>query len=249
MTVSRLLSLPLLALAPLMLAACDDAATTEGGIAAGEPIPAIAAPTGTTWADTVTVTPEGGYMVGNPDAPLKLVEYASHTCGACANFALTGKPVIKQKYIPTGVVSFEQREVFLNPYDVVIAGLTQCGAKEQMQPLSDEVWQNLDQVFTGLQANPAAVEQAGQLPVGQRFAAIAEVTGLLEFFAARGLSADQGRACLSDAARVEALVKNTEAQSQKDKVTGTPTFFLNGQRMDGTAWELIEAQLQRAGAR
>jgi protein-disulfide isomerase len=249
MTVSRLLSLPLLALAPLMLAACDDAATTDGGVAAGEPIPAIAAPAGTNWADTVTVTPEGGYLIGNPDAPLKLVEYASHTCGACANFAMTGKPVIKQKYVPTGVVSFEQREVFLNPYDVVIAGLTQCGAKEQMQPLSDEVWQNLDQVFTRLQANPAAVDAASQLPVGQRFAAIAEVGGLLEFFAARGLSADQGRACLSDGARIEALVKNTEAMSKQDRITGTPTFFLNGQRMDGTAWDTIEAQLQRAGAR
>lgn len=249
MTVSRLLSLPLLALAPLMLAACDDAATIDGAVAAGDPIPAIAAPAGTNWADTVTVTPEGGYKIGNPDAPLKLVEYASHTCGACANFAKTGKPVIKQKYVPTGVVSFEQREVFLNPYDVVIAGLTQCGAKEQMQPLSDEVWQNLDQVFTGLQGNPAAVEAAGQLPINQRFAVMAEVTGLLEFFAARGLSADQGRACLSDAARIEALVKNTETMSKQDRITGTPTFFLNGQRMDGTAWELIEAQLQRAGAR
>ena len=249
MTVSRLLSLPLLALAPLMLAACDDAATIDGAVAAGDPIPAIAAPAGTNWADTVTVTPEGGYKIGNPDAPLKLVEYASHTCGACANFAKTGKPVIKQKYVPTGVVSFEQREVFLNPYDVVIAGLTQCGAKEQMQPLSDEVWQNLDQVFTGLQGNPAAVEAAGQLPINQRFAVMAEVTGLLEFFAARGLSADQGRACLSDAARIEALVKSTETMSKQDRITGTPTFFLNGQRMDGTAWELIEAQLQRAGAR
>jgi protein-disulfide isomerase len=46
-------------------------------------------------------------MIGNPDAPLKLVEYASHTCGACATFAATGKPAIKDKYVSTGVVSFE----------------------------------------------------------------------------------------------------------------------------------------------
>jgi hypothetical protein len=91
MTVTRLLSLPLLALAPLMLAACDDAATIDGAAASGEALPAIAAPAGTKWADTVTVTPEGGYQIGNPEAPIKLVEYASHTCGACANFAKTGK--------------------------------------------------------------------------------------------------------------------------------------------------------------
>lgn len=249
MKFTRLLSLPLLALAPLMLAACEDAATTEGAVPAGEPLPAIAPPAGQQWGDVVTITPQGGYLVGNPDAPIKLVEYASHTCGACANFAKTGKPVIKDKYIPTGVVAFEQREVFLNPFDAVIATLAQCGAKEQFQPLSDEVWQNLDSVFAGLQGNPQAVEAASALPLNQRFAAIGEATGLLEFFAARGLSADQGRACLSDATKIEALVKTTEANAAEDKIQGTPTFFLNGKRVEGTSWDMVEPQLQRAGAR
>jgi protein-disulfide isomerase len=249
MTVTRLFSLPLLALAPLMLAACGDEASPDGSSAAGEPLPAIAAPAGKSWTDTVTVTPEGGYKIGNPDAPLKLVEYASHTCGVCANFANTGKEPLKNKYVASGVVSFEQRETFLNPYDVVIAGLAQCGAKEQMQPLSDQVWQNLPTVFQGLQGNPQAVEAAGQLPISQRFAAIAEVTGLIEFFAARGLSADQARTCLTDAAKIETLVKTVEANNSKDKVTGTPTFFLNGKRVEGTTWEVIEPALPRAGAR
>ncbi|TAD71461.1 MAG: protein-disulfide isomerase [Sphingomonadales bacterium] len=249
MTVNRLLSLPLIALAPLMLAACDGAAGPDGAAPSGEALPAIAAPAGTQWVNTVTITPEGGYLLGNPEAPLKLVEYASHTCGACANFAKTGKEPLKNKYVASGVVSFEQRETFLNPFDVVIAGLTQCGAKEQFQPLSDEVWQNLEAVFTGLQGNPQAVQAAGALPLNQRFVAMAEATGLLEFFAARGLSADQGRACLADTAKIEALVKTVEANNAKDKVTGTPTFFLNGKRVEGTAWEVIEPQLQRAGAR
>lgn len=250
MTVTRLLSLPLLALAPLLLAACgDEAATADGAAPTGEAIPAIAPPAGQSWADVVTVTPEGGFKVGNPDAPIKLVEYASHTCGHCATFAKTGKPVIKEKYVPTGVVSFEQREVFLNSFDVMLAGLAQCGAKEQMQPLSDQVWQNLDAVFAGIQGNPQAVQAAESLPLNQRFAMLAQTTGVLEFFAARGLSADQGRACLSDAAKIEALVKNTQANADKDKVTGTPTFFLNGKRLEGTTWEVVEPALQRAGAR
>jgi protein-disulfide isomerase len=247
MKFSRLCALGLIAAAPLMLAACEDAATT--GEIAGEPLPAIAAPEGTSWTSTVTVTPDGGYMIGNPDAPLKLIEFASHTCGACANFAVNGKPTLKDKYVASGVVSFEQREIFLNPYDIVIAGLTQCGAKEQMQPLSDEVWQNLQQVFTGLQSNPEAVQAAGQLPVDQRFARIAEVTGLLDFFAARGLSADQARTCLTDGAKIEAMVKSSEAQAKEYKVTGTPTFVLNGRTLDVNQWPQLEPLLQRAGAR
>lgn len=249
MTVNRLLSLPLIALAPLMLAACGGDATGDGAAPAGEALPAIAAPAGTKWTDTVTVTPEGGYMIGNPDAPLKLVEYASHTCSHCAEFSETGKQPLKDKYVEKGIVSFEQRETFLNPFDVVLAGLTQCGAKEQFQPLSEQVWANLPAVFQGLQGNPQAVEAAGQLPVNQRFVAIAQATGLIDFFAARGLSADQARTCLSDAAKIEALVKQVEANNTKDKVSGTPTFFLNGKRLEGTAWSVIEPQLQRAGAR
>ncbi|UYV15251.1 DsbA family protein [Porphyrobacter sp. ULC335] len=248
MTVTRLFSLPLLALAPLMLAACDDAATADGA-ASGEALPAIAAPAGTKWADTVTVTPEGGYMIGNPDAPIKLVEYASHTCGHCADFAKTGKPTLKDKYVASGVVSFEQREAFLNPFDVVIAGLAQCGAKEQFQPLSDQVWGNLESVFAGLQGNPQAVQAASALPLNQRFVAIGEATGLIEFFAARGLSADQARSCLADTAKIEALVKTVEANNDKDKIAGTPTFFLNGKKIEGTTWEVVEPALQRAGAR
>ncbi len=249
MTVTRLFSLPLIALAPLMLVACGDDATPEGSAPAGEALPAMAAPAGTSWTDTVTITPESGYLIGNPDAPLKLVEYASHTCSHCADFSKTGKEPLKNKYVASGVVSFEQREVFLNPFDLVIAGLAQCGTKEQFQPLSDQVWGNLESVFAGLQGNQQAVEAAGALPTNQRFAAIAKATGLLDFFAARGVSEDQGVTCLTDAAKMEALVKSTEANSAKDEISGTPTFFLNGRRLEGTTWEVVEPQLQRAGAR
>ena len=248
---SRLRLPLLLALAPLVLAACSDAtdATGAGGAANGEPIPAIAPPPGTKWADVVAVTEEGGYRIGNPEAPLKLVEYASHTCSHCAEFAQTGKPVLKDKYVASGVVSFEQRETFLNSFDLVIALLARCGAKEQYQPLSDQVWQNLPAVFQGLQSNPQAVEAAGQLPIDQRFFAIAEATGLIAFFSARGISADQARVCLSDSARIDALVKQVEANNARDKVTGTPTFLLNGSKLDVTQWQQLEPLLQRAGAR
>ncbi len=249
MTKTRLLSLPLIVLAPLMLAACGDDATPEGSAPAGEALPAIAAPAGQSWLDTVSITPESGYQVGNPEAPLKLVEYASHTCSHCADFAKTGKEPLKSKYVASGVVSFEQRETFLNPFDLVIAGLAQCGTKEQFHPLSDQVWGNLESVFAGLQGNPQAVQAASALPTNQRFAAIAKATGMLDFFAARGVSEDQGITCLTDAAKMEALVKSTEANNAKDQIQGTPTFFLNGKKLEGTTWEMIEPQLQRAGAR
>lgn len=248
MKLTRLFALGLLAAAPLALAACGDDAA-PGEVAEGEALPAVTAPAGSSWTETVTVTSEGGFMLGNPEAPLKLIEFASHTCGHCATFSVTGKQPLKSKYVASGVVSFEQREIFLNPFDIVIATMAQCGAKEQMQPLSDEVWQNLEAVFTGLQGNPAAVQAAAALPPEQRFAKVAEVTGLLDFFAARGLSADQARTCLTDTAKIDAMVKASEAQATEAGVTGTPTFVLNGKKLDVNTWEMLEPILQRAGAR
>lgn len=234
--------------APLALAACSSEEAVEGGVS-GEPIAAIPAPEGTSWTETTTVTEDGlGFIVGNPDAPLKLAEYASHTCGACANFAVTGKEPLKE-YIATGVVSFEQREVFLNTFDVVIAALTQCGPAGRMQTLSDEVWQNLPAVMQGIQGNPQGIDAAGQLDVSERFVRIGEVTGLVDFFAARGLSADQARTCLADSARIEAMVEGSSAKAEEVDVRGTPTFTLNGSKIDANQWGGLEPILQRAGAR
>lgn len=248
----RFASTPAVALiaAPLAfaLAACsggeDDVAA-----GAGEPIAPIEAPEGSTWTDTVTVSPEGGHVLGNPQAPLKLVEYASHTCGACAAFATQGKPDLKQDYITTGVVSIEQREVFLNTFDVVLATMIRCGPPERVHALSDEVWGNLQQVMGGVQQNAEMIQAAGNLPMEQRFVRIAELAGFLDFFAARGLSADEARMCLADSDAIETMVRENDALAQEDEVTGTPTFFLNGQRVDGTQWGAVEPALQNAGAR
>ncbi len=233
---------------PLMLGGCGEAATADG-VTAGEPLAAIAAPAGTSWADTVTVTPEGGYMIGNPNAPLKLVEYASHTCGACAAFAAQGKPALKQNYIPKGTVSFELRNLVRDPIDLSIATLVRCGPKENMQPLADEAWAALNDIFALADANNAQLQAAGELPVEQRFIAIAQGTGLIDFFAARGLSADQARSCLADRAKVEAIANASAQQSEELKINATPTFLLNGRKLDVNQWPQLEPMLQRAGAR
>ncbi|NJN14195.1 MAG: thioredoxin domain-containing protein [Planctomycetes bacterium] len=57
------------------------------------------------WSETVTISPEDGYILGNPEAPIKLVEYASHTCGACANFAASGKPGSRNTSLPASSAS------------------------------------------------------------------------------------------------------------------------------------------------
>lgn len=232
----------------LALAACSGAEDSEDTLA-GEPIAAIAAPDGQAWTDVVTVSEADGYIIGNPDAPLKLIEYASHTCGGCAYFSANGLPPLKNDYVSTGVVSLELRNLVRDPLDLTIATLVRCGQPQNMEPLSEQAWASLNDIFATVNQNGAALEAASGMPPETRFVAIAEAAGLIDFFAARGLSSDQARTCLADGEAVQAIAERSQQQVQELGLTGTPTFFLNGQKLEASQWEQLEPILQRAGAR
>lgn len=233
----------------LALAACGgDTGEAEVGALEGEPIAAIPAPEGSSWLETASKTAEGGFVIGNPDAPIKLVEFASHTCGACAYFAETGSAPLQQDYVSTGVVSYEIRPLLRDPLDVTISALAQCGAPESFHALSDQAWAALPSFGEALQAS-GAYESAMAAPPEQRFLLLAQGAGLIDFFASRGLSADQARTCLADTAKIEEMANTSRAAADAAKVTGTPTFFLNGNRIEENQWAALEPILQRAGAR
>lgn len=248
MNISRRIAFATLA-APLALAlsACGGDAADE--LTSAEAIDPIAAPEGQSWTDVVEVSDANGYVVGNPDAPLKLIEYASLTCGACANFAQTGSDPLKDEYVSTGVVSFELRNQVHNVFDLTLAALVRCSAPESLQPLSHQVWTNFDQVMGNVQNAQPQLANVGQLPENQRFVAIAEAAGFFDFFAARGISRDQAAACLADSESVIAIGDRSDQQSEELGVTATPTFILNGRQLEERSWNDLEAVLQAAGAR
>ena len=227
----------------LTLAACGDDA--DEGAPTGEPIAHIAPPTGQSWVETAAVTPEGGYVIGNPDAPLKLVEYASHTCSHCAAFSQEGAAELDE-YVAKGIVSYEIRNQIHDALDMTIALLARCGSPQAFHPLANQAWGGFNQVMENAQP---ALQAAAQAPDAQRFQTIAEVTGLLDFFAARGISRDQALICLADTAKVEQIYEASQTQSDELGITGTPTFILNGRKIEGTDWASVETALQNAGAR
>lgn len=231
----------------LGLAACgsgDEAATSADVVAP------VAAPAGQQWADVATITPEGGWLAGNPEAAIRLVEYGSLTCPACAAFSIAGMQQLRDDYVNSGRVSYELRSVPLHgTIDLVLTRLLECAPKEAAHPLAEQLWANNTPLLTQAQSNAAGLEQAMSLPENQRFVAFAEQSGLLEFFAARGMSRDQAGACLADPAAMQSLANRLVAQNDKDQITGTPTFFINGARIEETDWTSVQAALQRAGAR
>ncbi|MDT0507290.1 thioredoxin domain-containing protein [Novosphingobium sp. MMS21-SN21R] len=242
----------LLAALPLTLglAACDkkgDAATGE--VSSSEPIAKISAPAGKNWTETFAVTPEGGYLLGNPNAPIKLIEFGALSCSHCAAFSKEGFPKLRDDYVASGRVSYELRLFLLNALDMPAALLATCGSPEAVIPLSEQFWEFQPTMFANLQKDDAAFQQVSNLPVDKRFAGIAQLGGMSEFFASRGIAAAQGASCLADTAKATKLATTNEQWSKEFDITGTPTFFLNGSKTGVATWAELEPMLQKAGAR
>jgi len=233
----------------LGIAACgkkDDAAAPTSG----EPIAKIAPPAGKAWADTVVKTAEGGYRMGNPDAPIKLIEYGALSCSHCAEFAKESFGKLRDDYIASGRVSYELRYFMLNPYDIPASLLATCGATEAVIPLSEQFWVWQPNMFQNMQtAGDAKLAAIDALPKERQIGAIADTAGMTEFFASRGIARDQAQACLADTARARALAEQTQTATDKYNVTGTPTFLINGSVVGSMGWPELQAKLQQAGAR
>lgn len=249
MTTFRRATLAALA-APLALALAACGSDVEDGeIPEGDAIAPIAAPAGQAWADMARITDEGGVVVGNPEAPIKLVEYASHTCGHCAEFSEQASAPLRDNYIASGRVSYEIRNQIHDPIDLTFAVLARCAGPEAFHPLAEQGWANLNGFFETAQANEATFRAASEAEGAERFMGVAQATGMFEFFAQRGVSVDQAQQCLSDTAAATTIANNSNQQSKDLNVTGTPTFFINGRNVGTQSWATLEPMLQRSGAR
>lgn len=243
-----LLALPL----ALGLAACGkkDAAAPAGEVAEGAPVAAVAPPAGKTWSDVIVTTPDGGYLMGNPNAPIKLLEFGALSCSHCAAFSKEGFPKLRDEYVNSGKVSYELRLFMLNALDIPAALLATCGSPEAVIPLSEQFWDWQPNMFTNLQkAGDAAYKDASALPPAQRFAKIAALSGMTDFFNARGIAADKAAACAADTVKATAFANATDKASQDYEITGTPTFFINGSKAGVASWQELEPMIKKAGAR
>jgi protein-disulfide isomerase len=146
----------------LTLAACGGGGGANNAMpVASAPIANIAAPNGGDWTQTVSAT-ERGFLMGNPNAPVKLVEYASITCPHCAEFTNDGGAEGIQSYVRSGRVSWEYRPYMIFPTDPGLFALLRCQGAGTFFPLTEQLyadqrnWAVRGQTY--LEANRAAVE-------------------------------------------------------------------------------------------
>ena len=241
--VLSLLALPL----AFGLAACDRGA--ESSAVSGEPLAKVAPPAGKTWGDVVERTAEGGHRMGNPEAPIKVIEFASMTCSHCADFAEQSSAELKGNFVDSGRVSLEFRNFVRDPIDITASLLARCGAPESFFALTHQLLADQAGMFQRVNAaGQAAQEAAMNQPEAKRFIALGEITGLTEFVSARGVAKDQANACLADLDEAKALAQRAKDDSDKYQIEGTPTFIVNGTKFQG-GWPELKAHLESLGAR
>jgi protein-disulfide isomerase len=238
------------AIAPLALGLAACGKGEDKGATSGEPIAAITPPAGKAWTDTVTKTADGGYRMGNPEAPIKLVEYGALSCSHCAEFAEKSSAELRDQMVASGRVSYELRLFMLNALDMPAALLVTCGAPEAVPGLADQFWAWQPTMFQNLQgAGDAQMQAISTQRPPANFVALAQVSGMRDFITARGIAADQATTCLADTKKATELAQQTQDASTKYEITGTPTFMINGDKVPGNTWAEIKKLLEDRGAR
>jgi protein-disulfide isomerase len=239
-------------LMPLLILAGCGGGNADNSSAPAASITAVAPPAGQQWTDVVSQT-DKGFRMGNPNAPLKLVEYGSRLCPTCGAFGRTGQEPLENDYVKTGKVSYEFREYLVHGApDIPGALLGRCAGPGPFFPLLEAMFQAQDQMEPKL-ADTQATTALQQSLVGaspQKVAnAWAEYLGYIDFVKQRGIPEAQARACLNDAKALDHITSVMQDAAQNKNVNGTPTFFLNGNQLqDVVTWDQLEARLKAAGA-
>jgi protein-disulfide isomerase len=196
------------------------------------------------WTRIVVATPEGGFRMGNPAAPVKLVEYGSLTCSHCAAFAQAGTAQLRARYIRTGRVSLEYRNYILNGLDVAASLVARCGGPGRFFPVADRLYATQGQWMGRVTAlSQAQKDRMSAAPESQRLGYLADAAGLTQIAAQYGIPQVRAKMCLADKAglnRLGAMAQAAEAQG----VGGTPTFFLNGANIGTHTWATLEPILR-----
>ena len=153
---------------------------------------------------------EGDMSLGPADAKMKVVEYASASCSHCARFNNEVFPAFKAKYVDTGKVNYTLKEFLTPPEEVAAAGFltARCAGKDKYFTVLDAIYKNQAEMF-----------QTGD------FRGV-----LLRIAQSAGMTEDQFNRCVSDPEALKALNARVE-RAKADKITGTPTFFVNGKKV------------------
>jgi len=171
-------------------------------------------------------------VLGDPEAPVTVVEYASYTCGHCGNFHGDQFKKLKAEYIDTGKVRFIHREVYFDRIGLWGGIIANCGGDMRYYGISGMLYDQQDQWLASSEA----------ATIIESLRTIGKVAGLND---------DELDACLADEDMVTRLVATYQHHAGADEINATPTLVIDGEKHSNMSYEalkeIIEARLAEAG--
>ena len=208
------------------------------------------------WTRVVNRSVDGAYVIGNPAAKVKLVEYLSYTCPHCAHYAAEAKPVLHGRYVRSGSTSVELRHATRDSVDFAATIVARCGGAATFPRLSEALFATQRDWYP----RGVAFEQAN----AARLSALTPEVQLREIAYASGFDAIAKSAGINDV-RLRACFANRPALLQISAMSdkswaainaaaapmpgGTPSFVVNGKPQGTLAWPALDPVLRAAGAK
>jgi len=209
---------------------------------------------GKDWSLVVSPTPEGGFVMGNPSAKVKLVEYGSLTCPHCAHFDEDAVPALIGTYVKSGKVSWEYRNYVRDAFDVSATVITRCGGAKSFFPLTRAMFKdqrNWEKKIAA--ASQDGLNKAQAMPPSQEFLALAKIAGFQQWAAAHGVPIKKSNQCLTDEKAIERIMQMAaDTTSQFPNFQGTPSFVINGTLVEfgqitaAEVWPTLESRIKSA---
>jgi len=197
------------------------------------------------WNTTVTLTPQGTHLLGNPAAKVRLTQFISYTCPHCAHFDAEADGQLRLSFIADGKGAVEVRHFVRDPVDMTVALLTNCGPANKFF-LNHAAFLRSQSRWIGPLASASTAQQARWTsgPFAQRTRFIAKDFGFYPIMATRGYTAIQVDKCLANEALAKRLAADTDLAAEKLNIQGTPSFAIDGVVLAGTySWDALRPQL------
>jgi protein-disulfide isomerase len=176
-------------------------------------------------ASTGPVATADDRTMGNPKAPITVIEYASPMCPHCAHMNEEGIPVLKRDYIDTGKVFYIFRVFPIGAPDLPAEGLARCLP-------ADKYFQFIDLLY------------GNQAKWDPEYNVTDVAGGLTQLGRIAGLSGDKIQSCMTDKDSQKRVMAVAQDAQTRYGITGTPTFVINGEvQTAGAPWADIKAKL------
>jgi protein-disulfide isomerase len=156
-------------------------------------------------------------VMGSADAPVEIIEYASFTCPHCASFHADTFKKLKADYIDTGKVRFVYREVYFDRFGLWASMIARCGGEMRFFGMAELIYEKQREWTAS--GDPAII-----------------IEDLRKLAKTAGLTDDMLDECMNDADMAQSLVGWYQANAERDDISSTPSFLIDGEKYSNMAY-------------